>query len=334
MSRGRPIALAAVLAVLLLAAAAGGCNRGGATAPAGPEAVPVAVARAERRNVPVRLRAIGNVEATSTVSIRPRAGGEVVQVAFEEGKDVRRGDLLFVIDPEPYRVAVAEAEARLARDEALLRKAEQDERRYAGLVEKDYVTKEQFDQVQANRSALRATIRGDQAALDAARIELGYCTIRSPIDGRAGTLLVHRGNLVKQNDDQPLVVLLQTRPIFVGFSVPEQYLPEIRRRAAAGPLEVTATVTAAAAAAGEQPHVGRLDFVDNAVDAATGTIRLKATFENEDRALWPGQFLDVRLTLSDEKPTRSSSPTPRSRRASRGPSSSSWTPPARPSRAP
>lgn len=289
--RTLPIVLAA------LASVAAGCRGNGATAPRGPESVPVVVAQVQKKTVPFVVRGIGNAEATSTVSIRARVGGQLERVGFEEGKNIRKGDLLFVIDQRTYQAALAEAEGGLARDRALLKKAEEDVRRYAGLVEKDYVTKEQFDQVNANLDALRATIRADEAAVEAARLQLDFCTIRSPLSGRAGKLFVHPGNLVKANDDPALVVLLQTRPIWVTFSVPERYLPEIRKRSAEGPLEVTAT------ARGEDgsPHRGRLEFVDNAVDASTGTIQLKGVFDNDDGGLWPGQFLEVLLTLSEQK---------------------------------
>ncbi len=284
------IALAAVLGLP-------GCGAGSASGTRGPEAVPVVVGKAERKTVPVVVRSIGNVEAASSVSIRPQVGGEIVRVGFAEGTEVRRGAVLFEIDDRTYRAAVAQSEAVLSRDRALLKKAEEDVKRYQGLVAKDYVTKEQFDQVQANVEALRATIRADEAAVDTAKLQLDYCTIRAPIDGRTGKLLVHPGNVVKANDDNPLVVLLQTRPIFVTFSAPEPYLDEIRRRVAAGTLPVSVTSTGD----GGEVRSGKLEFVDNTVDTTTGTIRLKATFPNQDGGLWPGQFVEVRLTLSEQR---------------------------------
>jgi len=256
----------------------------------------VTVAEVRAATVPVELSAIGRVVTATTVAVKARVGGELVEVSFKEGQEVRRGDLLFRIDPRPYAAALAESEARLARDQALLDKARSDVERYAKLVEKDFVTREQFDQATATAASLAATVEADRAAVESARLDLEYCTITAPIGGRVGSLLVHRGNLVKANADSAMVVINQVHPIDVSFSVPEQYLGQIRARSAAADLPVTARIRQD----GVTPATGTLSFIDNAVDTATGTIDLKATFANQDSILWPGQFVDVVLTLDHQ----------------------------------
>lgn len=283
--------------IALLALAAAGCTAETATPPGGPPSVPVVVAKVESRDVPLEIDAIGNVEAVSTVAIKSRVEGQIEAVHFEEGSEVRRGRLLFTIDERPFRVALAQAEAALARDRARLRKAEEDVKRYAGLVDKEYVTREQYDSVVADAEALRATISADEATVEGAKLDLSYCEIRSPIDGRAGTLSVREGNLVKANADDPLVTVRRTRPIYVTFSVPESRLDDVRRKQAEGALVVEARPRGA----GGAPRIGKLDVVDNAVDERTGTIRLKALFPNEDGELWPGRFVEVALRLEEER---------------------------------
>lgn len=258
-----------------------------------PPAVPVTAADAVRRDVPVALRSIGSVEALNTVMVRARVGGELTRVAFREGDDVREGQLLFAIDPRPYEAALASAQADSARDAARVIAAGAEAQRYADLVAKDFVTRQQYDDVVANAAAARATLQGDAAACRNARLNLSFCSIRAPIAGRTGDLLVEPGNLVAANGTSPLVVIRQIAPAQVGFALPERHLPEIRRRAAAGALRVTAIVRDDTTRVSE----GELVFIDNTVDAGTGTIRLKATFPNADRELWPGQFVDVALTL-------------------------------------
>lgn len=286
-----------LLLVPVAAAAAAGCSGGGATAARAVPPVPVVTGTAETRDVPVEVVAIGNAEAIESVAIQPRVGGEIVGVHFEEGTDVAKGRLLFTIDPRPYRVALEQAEARLARDTALLTKAEEDVKRYERLVRQEYVTREQYDDALAQAQALRATIRGNEADVARARLELEYASIRSPIAGRAGRVLVERGNLVRANDDRTLVTILATRPIEVAFAVPERHLGEIRARQAEGVLDVAARPREGRGA----PVVGRVVLVDNAVDRASGTIRLKARFDNADGALWPGQYLEVALRLESLK---------------------------------
>ncbi|MEO6324081.1 MAG: efflux RND transporter periplasmic adaptor subunit, partial [Thermoanaerobaculia bacterium] len=265
-------------------------------APKAPEAVPVTVGVTEARDVPVEVRVIGHVEAFTSVAVRPRVGGEVLGVSFKEGQDVSKGDLLFTIDPRTYQADLDVARANLERDRARAASAREDARRYATLVQKDYVTKEQYDQIRSNAEALAATVKANEAAVQNATLQLGYTTVRAPISGRAGSILVHPGNLVKANDDRPLVLLNQVRPILATFSVPEANLPEIQRRAKAGTLAVLATPSGES-----KPSEGTLSFVDNAIDTSTGTVSLKAAFPNPEGTLWPGQFVNVALTLSVDK---------------------------------
>lgn len=285
------------LVSLLLAAAAAlpgaGCSRAPA-GPAGSASVPVRAAAATLEDVPIELRAIGTVEAYSTVEIRAQVGGVLEKAHFREGQEVRRGDLLFTLDARPYRAALESAEARLSRDSVQLDTARQDVERYGELVGEEYVTKEEFDRIRTNAASLEAAVRADQAAIDNAAVELEHCTITAPIGGRTGQLMVHEGNLVKANSDAPLLTIKKIAPIYVAFSVPERSLPEIRARRAQGELRVGAMM----AGAGGAERTGELSFIDNAVDRSTGTVLLKATFPNEDAALWPGQFVDVSLRLS------------------------------------
>ncbi len=258
-------------------------------------AVPVAVASVEQKTMPVQIGAIGTVAASATVTVRSRVGGALQEVHFSEGEEVRKDQILFRIDPRPFEQALRQAEAMLARDQALLEKAEADLKRFSELVRQDFVTQEQFDQAKAAVASLRAALEGDEAAVQKARLDLSYCTILSPLSGRTGDLLVDRGNLVKANDD-PLVVIHQIAPIEVRFSVPERYLQEIRARWSQGSLKVAA----APRSEKNREAQGSLFFVDHAVDIQTGTVLLKASFPNEDRSLWPGQFVDVVLTLGEQ----------------------------------
>lgn len=258
-----------------------------------PKAVPVTIGTAVKKDFPIQVRAIGAVEAYSTVTVKTLVAGQITRVAFREGQDVRKGDLLFEIDPVPFEAALRMAEATLARDVALRENAEKESKRYAFLIEKDLVPRQQYDQVAANLAALEATVRADAALVEQSRVKLGYCFIRSPIDGRTGNLSVNEGNVVKENDTK-LVVINRIAPIYVTFSVPEQHLADIRKYRAAGALRVDAMFP------GEEAHPirGTLDFIGNEVDKTTGTIPLKGRFANADRRLWPGQFVNAALTLT------------------------------------
>jgi membrane fusion protein, multidrug efflux system len=288
----RGLLAAATIGVLCVSCSGDGRGKG-----RGPEAVPVKVEMAVKRAMPVELHAVGTVEAYSTVAVTARAGGTINQIHFKEGEEVAAGDLLVSLDARPYRAALAEAEARLAGSRALARKAEEDLRRYTSLADKEYASKEQLDGVKANVEALRATVRGNEAAVENARLNLEYCSIRAPISGRTGSLLIHAGNVVSPSPQQPLVVIVQTRPIRVAFAVSEKHLDSIRARHTAGALVVKVQPADGQVAA----TVGKLDFLDNTVDHATGTIRLKAVFDNAAQALWPGQFVQVTLELSEEE---------------------------------
>ncbi len=261
---------------------------------AGP--VPVAVSVVSKATVPVRLRAIGNIEPTSTVSLKARVDGQIVEVNFREGQEVKKGDVLFRIDPRSFEAALRQAEANAQRDAAARDQARSQERRYLELLEKNFVSKEAYAQIRTNADTTEASAKASQAAIDNARLNLEYCTIRSPLDGFVGKVLLQVGNLVKANDTGALVVINQVRPVYANFAVPEQELPAIRKYMAAGPLAVEVFASKSEARLGE----GRLVFVDNAVDATTGTIKLRAQFDNADIALWPGQFVNVSLRLREE----------------------------------
>jgi len=290
----------AVLVTLAVVAACGGGQEQRRAQPA----VPVTVAKVVEKTVPITFRAIGHVEPMATVAIKARIGGELQKVWFTEGQSVAQGATLVTIDPRQYQAALRLAEAQLARDKALLEKAEADTRRYAGLVKQDFVTKEQYDQITSTAAALRAAVEADQANLDNARLQVAYCTITAPIEGRTGNLNVKVGNLVKADDTNPLVTVNQIRPIFATFSVPAQLLPQLTKHNG-NRIAVVATLPQNSGA----PEAGELSFVDNAVDTATGTILLKATFANRDERLWPGQFVDVVVTLGEE-PNRIVAPAP------------------------
>lgn len=262
----------------------------------GPPAVPVTVAMVAQETVPVRLQAIGNVEAYLTVAVKARVDGQIVTVNFREGQAVRKREVLFRIDPRPYEATLRQAEANALRDRAARDQARSQERRYQELLAKNFVSKEAYAQIRTNAETAEATAKASQAALENARLNLEYCTIRSPIDGYVGKVLLQAGNLVKANDVNALVVINQVKPIYVNFAVPEQYLPEIRKYNAQAPLPVDVVPTDPAA-----PRVtGRLAFIDNAVDPSTGTIRLRAQFDNDGAILWPGQFVNLSLQLYEQ----------------------------------
>jgi multidrug efflux system membrane fusion protein len=266
--------------------------------PAGPPPVPVSIAVAAGRTVPVYLRAIGNVDAYSTVAVKARVDGQIVEVGFRDGQAVRRDEVLFRLDARPFLAALRQAEANVIRDRANRDQARSQERRYLDLLEKNFVSKDAYAQFRTNAETADAQLKASEAALETARLNLEYCTIRSPIDGFVGRIMLQLGNLVKANDTSPLVVINQVRPVYVTFAVPEQGLTPLRQHMAQGPLEATASGSDAASTPLAR---GRLVFIDNAVDTSTGTIKLRAQFDNADLALWPGQFVTVRVKLYDQK---------------------------------
>ena len=350
--RGRLLA-AALLASLLGGAGCSESPAGGAQArPAPAPPVPVGAATAEQRLVPVQVTTVGTVQAYTTVGVKSQVAGQIQQVHFTEGHEVKRGDLLFTIDPRPLQAALRQAEANVVKDRAQLRQMEAavaqrqaevtqalanlerdvaqldnarvQEKRYASLVQQELVAREQYDQVRTALAALQATVNADRAAVEnarasaraaeamvdngraaiqadealveTARLQLAYTGIRASMDGRTGNLLVQGGNVVKSNEDNPLVVIAQIRPIYVSFSVPEPHLTAIKKYRDAGALKVEAVLDG-----GRRTIVGAVTFMNNTVDPTTGTIQLKATFPNADSALWPGQFVDVALTLTSEQ---------------------------------
>lgn len=259
-------------------------------------AVPVLVASVFTKDVPIQVSSVGNVEAYSTVAVKSRVSGELVGVHFQEGQEVKEGDLLFTIDKAPYEVALKEAQARLERDQALARKARDDVRRNMPLAEKDIVSRQSLDQYVSTAEAAEALVKADQAAVENLQLQLGYCSIRSPVSGRTGSLLIQKGNLVKGNDEnKSLLTVHQIEPIYVTFAVPEKHLGDINRRAKESKMEVEVRIPEDQGGAG--PITGVVSFVNNTVEPSTATIRLKATFQNRDRRLWPGQTVNVLLTL-------------------------------------
>jgi membrane fusion protein, multidrug efflux system len=288
-------------AIAIAAALGAGCSKSGpATGEGGfmSGPVPVLIAQAVRKTVPIQLHAIGTVEAYSTVSVRSQIDGKIAEVHFHEGEDVKKGDLLVTIDPRPLEAALHQAQANLARDRAQLAQAVNDEKRYGYLLDQGVGSREQYDQAHATAQALRATVMADQAAAQTASINLEYTGIRSPIDGRTGNLMLHPGNLVKANDSaSAIVVINQVKPVYVDFNVPEKDLDEVRRDMNGHQLAVMVRPRSRELQAASES--GTLSFIDNAVNANTGTFELKGLFHNETERLWPGQFVDVTLTLSE-----------------------------------
>jgi multidrug efflux system membrane fusion protein len=285
--------LTSLAALLLLAA---GCSNKEAVQAAKPmAAAPVRIATVASRTMPVELQAIGNVEAISTVSIKAQISGQLLRVHFKEGDFVKKGQLLFTIDRAPFEAALRQAEGTLAKDEAQALNSKLDAERYQGLGKQGVVSKQQVDAAGAAANAMAATVAADKAAVETAKINLEYTSIYSPINGRTGSVGVKEGNLVKANDVPILVTINQIEPIYVSFSIPEQQLAELKQYSNTKSLKVDA------APQGSTQHFqGRLTFIDNSVDLTTGTIKLKATFDNAAHALWPGQFADVNLTLKSQ----------------------------------
>jgi multidrug efflux system membrane fusion protein len=296
-----PALLPRVLAVLaVVAAALPGCSRGPATAapgqrPGGEAVVPVTVVTAKQQDVPVQLSAIGSVRAYASVSIKARVDGALARVAFKQGDEVKQGDPIFQIDPRPFQAALDQAQSVLERDQASLENAQTDMRRTDALEGTKAVSASVVDSNRSKAASIRATVAADQAALESARLNLSFCSITAPITGRIGLLLVDEGNMVK-NNDTVLAIINQLKPIYVDFNIPEQSLLAVRDAAAAG----TPTVEATIPQHGERRAEGELAVINNQVDSSTGTVLLRALFPNQDEMLWPGQFVNVNLTLSTQ----------------------------------
>ncbi len=272
--------------------AQGASGSGAIARPEDTAAVPVTVAKVERSTIPVELHAIGTGQAFKTVSVESQVAGIVKEVHYQQGQFVHQGDLLITLDKSPFLAALAQAEAALARDKAQAQLDRAQLQRYDELYKQGIVPKEQYDQYMATASAAEATIHVDEAAVQTAKIQLSYCSIYAPISGVTGAQLVYPGATVKANDVPVLVVINQVSPIYVDFSVPQQYLDSIKTLMARSHLSVQATPTDSAAA-----ENGVLTFVNNTVDTSTGTIALRASFPNSDQHLWPGQFSNVLLRL-------------------------------------
>jgi multidrug efflux system membrane fusion protein len=269
-----------------------GGGRGGGQAPA----VPVATAPVVQKSVPLAVTGIGTVIAASTVTVRAQITGELTSVNFIEGDEVKEGQVLVTIDKRPLESALAQAQATLDRDIAQAANAKSQAVRYQDLFQRGISTHEQVDQIQANAAALDATVGADRAAVDSAKVQLQYATIKAPLAGKTGLLQVHPGNLVRATDTTPIVTINKITPVYVSFSVPEALLPELKRYMAKGKL----TVTAMAPNDPDGPSTGLINFIDNAVDPTTGQIKVKGTFPNTDRRLWPGAYVNVNVTLSNE----------------------------------
>ncbi|GHV53040.1 RND transporter [Deltaproteobacteria bacterium] len=271
-----------------------GCGDGAGTTKNQQRAAPIFTAKVTRRDVPRQLTAVGNVQPAASVAIKPQIGGQIVAVPVSSGQDVERGQILFQIDPRPYESAVREMEARLMKDMVLLKKAEEDQARFSRLVKQDAVSREQYDQSTANADSQRAIVAQDRATLASAKLQLEYATIKAPVAGRIGEVLLDEGNVVKANDDRTLLVINTLAPAKISFAVPERYLPEVMAQFSLGDIPVTATPEGVSKIVAR----GKLTSIDNAVDKTTGTIKLEATFDNKDLSLWPGQFTRITVELA------------------------------------
>lgn len=261
----------------------------------GRAAAPVTASLVQKKDIERKLHVVGNVLPSATVGIKTRITGEIQEVHFKEGDDVQAGQVLFTIDQRPYVASLRESEARVAKTAAQLKKAEEDMKRYGKLVAEGYISREAYDQATTDAAALRATISADKAAAENAALQVAYCTITAPINGRAGAIKADKGNMIKANADDSILIIDTVQPVYVIFAVPESYLPTIIEHQKQGPITVRVTPT------GGKAVDGVLTFMENTVDTRTGTLKMRATFENADRSLWPGQFAQVAMTLGQVK---------------------------------
>jgi len=277
-----------------------GCSNGRIQPAAGPgdrPPAPVVVAVVEQRDIPIQISAIGNVEAYQTVQIRSQVNGQIEQILFKEGEDVRKGQLLVRLDKRPFQADLEKAMGQQKHDQAQAENSRLQADRYSALEKQGVVSHEQADQVRMQAKADGSAVEADKAAVDAARVQLQYTDIYAPLDARTGVLMMNVGNLIKANDTPYLVQLNQVTPIYLTFSVPESVLEQVRRYSSTRKLAVFAYPKGQTT----NPAEGYLSFIDNGVDTTTGTVKLKATFANKDRRLWPGEFADTVLQLSVAK---------------------------------
>jgi len=260
-------------------------------------AIPVTIGQVVVKPMPLDVQVVGTAEAFSTVAVRAQITGELTSVNFKQGDDVQEGQVLFTLDRRPLEAALSQAEANLRRDLANASNAKAIAKRLDDLVERGISTRAERDTAVATATALDATVGANTAAVENAKVQLQYATIRAPLSGRTGALMVNEGNLVRANDQTPLVVINQISPIYVSFGIPENVLPELRRYMAQGALQVEAYPTGDDAT----PSVGRISFVDNTVDQTTGSIKIKGTFPNTNRRIWPGQFVNVVVKLATQQ---------------------------------
>jgi membrane fusion protein, multidrug efflux system len=294
----RPLSRHVVAATVLVTWILTGCNSESSTAAKAPPPVPVVVATAIRKNVAISVEGIGNVEAITSVAVKSRIDGQIIKVGFKDGALVHQGQMLFELDPRPVLAQMKQAEAKVASDSAHYLHAKDQDSRYQELLQKNFISPDAYNQIKANLGSAKAEVAASQAALDNARLMVEYATLRAPISGRAGRVLVPQGNLVKANDTAALATINQISPIYVSFAVAERYLPQIQAVMKTGKSKVD--IVASAGNGNDIRTAGELSFVDNSVDAATGTIRLRAAVSNKDAALWPGQFVHALMSLGQQ----------------------------------
>lgn len=290
-----PLIIFSVAAFLFLSLSTACSNQKTEAANSGSRPVPVTVAVAERRDVPVTVLAVGNVTPLRTVQVKSMVSAQIMKVHFQVGQELRSGQLLFTLDPRSFQADLAKAEGQLARDKAALANARVMQTRNQALLKEGVVAQQQYDELESTAAQYEAAVEADKGAVESARVNLQYTKIYSPIDGRAGDVLVHEGNIVKAND-VPFVVINQIAPIYTNFSVPERYLEDIKKFMSAGTLKVVATLPDSDTPLAQ----GKVSFIDNMVDRSTGTIMMKAEFSNSQRNLWPGQFVNIKLHLKTE----------------------------------
>jgi len=296
----RAIGAAGIIVVALVVAIwrlSSGLEAPPATAQTPAPTIPVTAGTVASEDVPVFLHGIGTVQAYNTVAIKSRVDGQIVKINFKEGEEVKQGDPLFQIDPRPYQSALELAQSAKEKDEAQLAGAQLDLERYYKLLAPGWQTKQSYDQQKATVEQFVAAIKGDAAQIENAKLNLGYADIRSPIDGRLGARLVDTGNLVHASDNTPLVMITELRPIFVSFTLPQETLDEVHEQHKQAPL----VVRAYSGDGKKQLAEGKLTLIDNMIDQTTGTIHLKARFDNEDERLWPGEFVSLRVVLSTRR---------------------------------